>query len=636
MERSIIVMLVLCLSQYTVQACDADCKSALIEEFKIILDSKLNPIKAELGTFRKQFEIVGGTVADIYTSTDGLDGRSSQSLLASEAVKKMQETMSEDIRTVKEKFEIYESKLNDIETIKTKVESCNINIKETKSELTAIKSELEELVGFKKVVKEIHKYTEGATTKQTSLSDDLQEVKTKVESYETSIKKINPIMTQVNGIVSSVSVMSDDLQEVKVKVESYETSIKTINPIKSEVQSVVSSVSDISKENQELAKNQINSDNMLLNLFTMTATGLNRCPEGFFGFVSTQCFKVFKNQKTKWSEADNICRSEGLTLAEPSDRTAMVLTGFLLQIYGNGTFWVNARSDGKKFLWQQSNKTLESYNRLWTPGQPGDRVSPGHCLSLLVSEEEWRSYPGQPYHSHNCSEIEHYPLCQQLLQGDTHLMKSPILYLEENISQKMDDNEIKNNESDKVLLKSIKLLQDTQALKSLQLDLEVNISQKIDGMERKMIASDKLLLNAIKGCPVDFIEISKQCFKFVFDRKQSWKNAKSDCERRGLKLAQPVESAFSPLRRYLVQHYGDKGYVWMGAQGDGSKLVFQPSGESLDNNSLVWYPSYPGAYLGAKYCLSMRVRVGDLNSHPGQPVDVTGCTSTLYALCEAI
>ncbi|CAL4125560.1 unnamed protein product [Meganyctiphanes norvegica] len=182
-----------------------------------------------------------------------------------------------------------------------------------------------------------------------------------------------------------------------------------------------------------------------------------------------------------------------------------------------------------------------------------------------------------------------------------------------------------------------KLLQDTQASKSLQLDFEVNITQKMDDMETKMIASDQNLSKRIAGCPEGFIAISMQCFKFVIDQHRSWADAKSDCERRGLRLAQPVESAFAPLRKSLVQQYGTMGYVWMGAQGDGSKFVFQPSGESLDNNSPVWYPGYPAADgLGADRCLTLIVYESYLRSQPGQPVDTTYCTNTGYALCEAI
>ncbi|CAL4254474.1 unnamed protein product, partial [Meganyctiphanes norvegica] len=154
MDWSFLMIICICLSREYVQACDEDCKAALIVEFKIMLDSKLNPIQADLRNVKSELTMLGGTVADIYTSTDGLDGRSSQSQLASEAVKKMQVTMSEDIRTVKEKVVMYEGKLNAIETIKIQVDSNDINIKEIKTQLTAIESEFEELSEFRNIVKE--------------------------------------------------------------------------------------------------------------------------------------------------------------------------------------------------------------------------------------------------------------------------------------------------------------------------------------------------------------------------------------------------------------------------------------------------------------------------------------------------
>ncbi|CAL4162835.1 unnamed protein product, partial [Meganyctiphanes norvegica] len=108
-----------------------------------------------------------------------------------------------------------------------------------------------------------------------------------------------------------------------------------------------------------------------------------------------------------------------------------------------GSFWINAHIEAGKFLWQRSNKTLDSNTRLRTTGQPGDLDSPGDCLSLLVSEDDLEYYPGLPYNPHDCSDNQHYPLCERILQDTQQLLKDPLLVLEETISiniAKMENN----------------------------------------------------------------------------------------------------------------------------------------------------------------------------------------------------
>ncbi|CAL4092818.1 unnamed protein product, partial [Meganyctiphanes norvegica] len=148
--------------------------------------------------------------------------------------------------------------------------------------------------------------------------------------------------------------------------------------------------------------------------------------------------KVLMEEKTNWSDARERCHSEGLVLAEPDDTIAVPLTRFVLQRYGNGSFWANARLEGGKFIWQRSNKTLDINMRLRTPRQPvsGDQGSLGDCLSLSVSEEDWMNDTSLPYQPHDCSDIQLYPLCEKILQ-DKKTLKDSLLIFEENISTDM-------------------------------------------------------------------------------------------------------------------------------------------------------------------------------------------------------
>ncbi|CAL4069062.1 unnamed protein product [Meganyctiphanes norvegica] len=633
MDWSILMIICICLSREYAHACDEECKAALIEEFRIMLDSKLNPIQADLRNVKSELTLLGGTVADIYTSTDGLDGRSSQSQLATEAVKKMQETMSEDIRTVKEKVVMYEGKLNAIETIKIKVDSNDINIKEIKTQLTAIESEFEELSEFRNIIKEevqpifsilddkfkpVNHMKEDITTIKDSIRildrkygdtlHDISEINDSVKILDRKygdtlddISEINEWTKEIhmytNDATTKQTSMSVEIQEIESKLESYEASIKTIKPIMTKVESFESGIGEISKEHQELTKNIINSEDILLDTFTMTAIGLSRCPEGFFGIMSTHCFKIFKDQKTNWSDAENLCRSHDLVLAEPSDRMAMFLSRFLLHLYGEGSFWLNGQGDGTKFIWLNSNKTLDSNNQLWSPGKPGDRVSHSYCLSLLLIEEDVRNYHGQPYYPYDCSEKKHFPLCEDLIQ-DTQLLKSPLQNLEENITHKLDDIENKIMESDKILLKSI------------------SYSSSID-------------------CPDGLFNIAAQCFKILRDQKRNWVDAKNQCKSRSLKLAQPMDSAACALATYLVVNYGDSS-AWVGSTGDGSKFVWcSTERTTLNINSPLWLPSYPGSNFSPNQCVALVFTKSSLRSHPEQVYEVSDYSSLRYTLCEA-
>ncbi|CAL4187631.1 unnamed protein product, partial [Meganyctiphanes norvegica] len=132
---------------------------------------------------------------------------------------------------------------------------------------------------------------------------------------------------------------------------------------------------------EEIYNKRMESENILLNSLLMSSSGLDRCPEGIF--LSNQCFTILGDRPSNWTEAKKRCQSQGLVLAEPSDNVVVPLRRLLLQGYGGTSFWVNAQGNLRTFMWPRANKALESDSPLWSPGQPGDRATPLHCLALL-------------------------------------------------------------------------------------------------------------------------------------------------------------------------------------------------------------------------------------------------------------
>ncbi|CAL4249066.1 unnamed protein product, partial [Meganyctiphanes norvegica] len=80
------------------------------------------------------------------------------------------------------------------------------------------------------------------------------------------------------------------------------------------------------------------------------------------------------------------------------------------------------RSDGTKFLWQDTNTELNRKDDLWLQGDPTSifdrtwhyldkRISSDHCLNLAVWYENWSRRPTRVYASSPCS-TWFYTLCE--------------------------------------------------------------------------------------------------------------------------------------------------------------------------------------------------------------------------------
>ncbi|CAL4145415.1 unnamed protein product, partial [Meganyctiphanes norvegica] len=379
---------------------------------------------------------------------------------------------------------------------------------------------------------------------------------------------------------------------------------------------------------------------------------------------------IFRDQPSNWTDAVKRCQSEGLVLAEPTDTVAVPLRRFLLERYGDGSFWVNARGNQRKIMWQRGNKALEDDSPLWS-GQPEDRVTPSYCLSLLAWYEDWLSSPGQPYYSRECSNTYNYPLCERILEDketlkspiialaenisitldfietslidsinmynisidrllqDTQIMKEPLLVLEENLSTKLESVE-KN-----ISTSLVKIDQDTQSIEGSLLDLEGNLSKKLESVGENISSAlenlDQKRIRFLSTHDEGFC-MSSQCFTLLNDVQLNWSDAKAKCEEIGFILAQPSHLIARRLRRYLTERHGD-AQAHLGAKGDGSKFVWQHGGGTAlmaDSNLL----RYGKGNAGTDRCLEVDAETSTLSSNPDKPYDSIGCAGSRYPLCE--
>ncbi|CAL4125739.1 unnamed protein product, partial [Meganyctiphanes norvegica] len=134
-------------------------------------------------------------------------------------------------------------------------------------------------------------------------------------------------------------------------------------------------------------------------------------------------------------------------------------------------------------------------------------------------------------------------------------------------------------------------------------------------------------------CPRGFFMMSSQCFKIFNDRKRNWSDAKTKCEEEGYMLAQPAEAVAVSLRKFVVETYGNC-HTWIGAQGDGSKFVWNHEGQALKSNMAIWHPGHPGSNVGRDKCLLLLSYEDYFGRQPAHPYYSVRCSVTHCTLCE--
>ncbi|CAL4074233.1 unnamed protein product, partial [Meganyctiphanes norvegica] len=102
---------------------------------------------------------------------------------------------------------------------------------------------------------------------------------------------------------------------------------------------------------------------------------------------------------------------------------------------GDVPVWLNARSDGTKFVWQDTKTEINRNDNLWLKGDPtsifdpiwhylDERISWQHCLNLAVLLENWSERPRRVYASSTCN-TRLYTLCEDCLVGFMRVEGSP-------------------------------------------------------------------------------------------------------------------------------------------------------------------------------------------------------------------
>ncbi|CAL4181706.1 unnamed protein product, partial [Meganyctiphanes norvegica] len=122
---------------------------------------------------------------------------------------------------------------------------------------------------------------------------------------------------------------------------------------------------------------------------------------------------------------------------------------------------------------------------------------------------------------------------------------------------------------------------------------------------------------------------SGTCFRFFNDKTRSWENSKKKCEEEGLLTARASDNEAVPLRKYLLDTYGDEHWVWLDARGDRSKFVWQQDWTPLNSNNPLWEPGRPGRDVTPDYCLGLLVRRISWQRAPLQPYDNWLCSNSI-------
>ncbi|CAL4076069.1 unnamed protein product [Meganyctiphanes norvegica] len=503
-------------------ACDDDCKVVLTQEFRSILKQELQPLNLMLNELKPIYEFLNEKfkplddiqqeVGTIRRDTRDVFVMSEELLQHTQTVITKQDSMSSDLHSVNTDVQRI---VRDTDTLDTKALFLAQNINAVKKSVPELNHKISllalNITDVKRDTDILKESNEGINTAVVSLEDSV--VSVNITSSNTSrmimqiqqeLKGLEVLVTPINEIKQSIQNIDPDIKELNASITDLKSLEMNSNQIlqekvlevcKSSLNATILGddviMEQMEKHVKEINNKRTDSEHIMLNTLLMAGQDLGECPEGFF--VSTQCFKVLMEEKTNWSDARERCHSEGLVLAEPADTIAVPLTRFLLQRYGHGSFWINAHIETGKFLWQRSNKTLDSNTRLRTTGQPGDLDSPGDCLSLLVSEDDLEYYPGLPYNPHDCSDNQHYPLCERILQDTQQSLKDPLLVLEENISiniAKMENNVslILNTIEKRIstLHEAVESHPNTESLKARLRELAGNISTDLTKVSTKL------------------------------------------------------------------------------------------------------------------------------------------------------
>ncbi|CAL4151112.1 unnamed protein product, partial [Meganyctiphanes norvegica] len=136
-------------------------------------------------------------------------------------------------------------------------------------------------------------------------------------------------------------------------------------------------------------------------------------------------------------------------------------------------------------------------------------------------------------------------------------------------------------------------------------------------------------------CREEFFMVdgSTQCFILYDEKTRTWKEAQKKCHEEGLLSAKPTDRVAANLRKYIFDKNGDGG-VWLNAQGDGTKFVWQQDGTDISFMNGLWWEPLPGKWFSKKYCLFLLAYRSNWKKHPYQPFTTYPCLHSHRTLCE--
>ncbi|CAL4072199.1 unnamed protein product [Meganyctiphanes norvegica] len=188
------ILLILRISQTDyAKACDDDFKKAFLQEFELLLDTKLTPmnsqmnqINVKLATFESKLELLDGTAGDIYTSNEGLDSRSSERQWVTDNVKQ---------DTLMAKFEQYDESINEIKSLSSNSIEELINMKSYIEEnLTRVENDISMILSdVKQVIVPIY-----------DMAESIQKIKQNVEYFKFPISESNVLDRESNALLKGM------------------------------------------------------------------------------------------------------------------------------------------------------------------------------------------------------------------------------------------------------------------------------------------------------------------------------------------------------------------------------------------------------------------------------------------------
>ncbi|CAL4059147.1 unnamed protein product, partial [Meganyctiphanes norvegica] len=129
------------------------------------------------------------------------------------------------------------------------------------------------------------------------------------------------------------------------------------------------------------------------------------------------------------------------------------------------------------------------------------------------------------------------------------------------------------------------------------------------------------------------VDSSTQCFHLYDDKKRTWNEAQTHCHDKGLVVARPTDRTAAALRKYIFVENGNGG-VWLNAQGDGEKIVWQEDGTEITSGNPLWWPLLQEKWFSNRYCLLLLAYKSNWKSHPNRPYIIFPCSISHRTLCE--